>query len=76
VNELDRIKQGKVKRNRQEATHVWDKGRVSLLSMEMFPSLREHYPFFPRQSVSLKEVMCEVWIRMWRDVRSTRPGGT
>ena len=60
MNELDRIKQGKVKRNRQEETHVWDKGRVSLLSMEMFPSLCEDYPFFPRQSVSLEELRHEV----------------
>jgi len=60
VNELDRIKQGKVKRNRQEETHVWDKGGVFMLSMGMFPSLREHYPFFPRQSVSLEELRHEV----------------
>jgi hypothetical protein len=36
VNELDRIKQGKVERKRQEETHIWDKGKATLISRESF----------------------------------------
>jgi hypothetical protein len=35
-----RIKQGRLNKNGKE-THAWDKGEVSMLSMEMFPSPRE-----------------------------------
>ena len=51
---VERIKKVRLNKNGKEKTHIWDKGGVSMLSMEMFPTLREHYPFIPRQSVSVK----------------------